>query len=551
MIKEVLSIGIIFALIGCNSGGDGSRQKNDSPTAQGSVSGVVRDYHTGEPLEGVTISVSSQVNPDTDSISTESAADGSYTLEDIGISERFLLSAEMAQYGEVWNIFANTGNQADVLLSPLVLKAHINETLDSTIENTLSSEGYEVVLLPENSLVDQVGNPYSGQVITRITLIDPSSDASIMPGDFLAINELSGETSHIESFGAIDVDLSDTAGNPLQLQQGKTATITIPLASSIIGSNAPQIMPLYYFDEALGYWIEEGEATLISTEAGFAYQGQIGRFSTWNADMAYETVNVIGCVKDEHGQSVTGAKVIASGRDYIGQSYEYSDAFGNFTVPVRKSSNVLISSISNAQSDTAIVDSLSIDTTMPSCLALSQGAAIITLTWNENPRDLDTHFYGPIENDVGEFEVYFETKTVEVAGILFDLDVDDTSSYGPEVLTIPDFPLEGTYRYVIDRYAGSSTIKDSPARVVLNLAGEIQVFSPDSASGDSNHDYWHVFNLEVDVNGDVSVQPVQQFSMNESAPALGAPLMRIQSFNESSGSQVPTKKRELKYYSAD
>jgi len=548
MIKNTLIIGFMLALTACGS--SNSDDNNiDNTTDKGSVSGVVRDYNTGEPLEGVSISLSSQVNSEMATVAiTKSAADGSYQLEGIGISERFLLSADMAQYGEAWNVFGNADNRADILLSPLVLKAHLNETFDSSIENTLSAEGYELVTLPANSLVDEAGNPYNGQVSTRVTLIDPSSDASIMPGDFVAIDQTSGETSQIQSFGAIDVEFSDTSGNPLQLQQGQTADISIPLAGSINPSNAPQTMPLYYFDEAKGYWVEEGEATLVSTPAGYTYQGQVNHFTTWNADMVYETVNITGCVQDESGNRVSGARVIASGRDYIGQSFEYSDALGSFTLPVRRESSILISSISNAQSDTAILDSQATDSTMTSCLELSQGAATITLTWGENPDDLDTHFYGPKENEAGEFEVSFANKTVELAGTVFNLDVDDISSYGPEVLTVPDLPLEGTYRYVVYNYSGNSTIKASPARVELNLAGEISVFSPDNASGDSNNDYWHVFDLEVDVNGNTEVLPVQQFSDDDSSPSMGASSIGASFITLQSPKRRP---KERKYYSVD
>ncbi|MFT5719473.1 MAG: hypothetical protein ACI9T7_003688, partial [Oleiphilaceae bacterium] len=398
----------------------------------------------------------------------------------------------------------------------------------------------------------ETGSAFNGQVSTRITLIDPSSDASIMPGDYVAVDEESGETAQIQSFGAVNIEFSDASGNPLQLQQGQSATISIPLAGSINSSNAPQTMPLYYFDESLGYWVEDGEATLLSTPAGYVYQGQVSHFTTWNADMVYETINLIGCVINELGERISGARVIASGRDYIGQSFEYSDESGDFILPVRKNSSALISSISNAQSDTAIIETQDVELTMLSCLELSQGAATITLTWGENPGDLDTHFYGPKVDSLGEFEVYFGNKSEEVAGIVFDLDVDDISSYGPEILTAPDLPLEGSYRYVVDHFSGNSTIKDSPARVELNLAGEVRIFSSVDALGESSNDYWHVFNLEVDANGGTIVQPVQQFSDNDGSSnveviSLGASVRTVKSFTK----LQRKKKRERKYYSVN
>ena len=59
----------------------------------------------------------------------------------------------------------------------------------------------------------------------------------------------------------------------------------------------------------------------------------------------------------------------------------------------------------------------------------------LTLTWGENPRDLDSHLWTPsIEGS--PYHVYFGSKGSENSRPYAQLDVDDVSSYGPENITI-------------------------------------------------------------------------------------------------------------------
>src|SRR5690606_28454060 len=82
----------------------------------------------------------------------------------------------------------------------------------------------------------------------------------------------------------------------------------------------------------------------------------------------------------------------------------------------------------------------------------------------------------------------------------------------------PDFPHAGIYRYIVHHFSGSGNIASSPARVELNLRGQIYVFSPSNAEGENTLKYWHVFNIQVDDQGNATVLPVQQFRTNGGVP---------------------------------
>ena len=161
------------------------------------------------------------------------------------------------------------------------------------------------------------------------------------------------------------------------------------------------------------------------------------------------------------------------------------------------------------------------DITIANCLELSPATSTVNLMWGEEPKDLDTHFYGPTE-DGDLFHLYYVEKEVTVNSTTFYLDVDDTNSYGPEILTIPVFTLAGRYQYIVNRYSGESgsTILQSPTRVELNFESQIRVFSP--PEGEVS-DYWHVFDFVVSESGDITIEEVNAWTdgstSNVSAPA--------------------------------
>jgi len=72
--------------------------------------------------------------------------------------------------------------------------------------------------------------------------------------------------------------MNDASGNKLQLATGNTATITIPIPSSLL-SKAPSSIPLWYFDDTKGAWKQEG----VATKQGSNYIGVVSHFSFWNA----------------------------------------------------------------------------------------------------------------------------------------------------------------------------------------------------------------------------------------------------------------------------
>lgn len=89
----------------------------------------------------------------------------------------------------------------------------------------------------------------------------------------------------------------------------------------------------------------------------------------------------------------------------------------------------------------------------------------VVLTWNESPRDLDSHLVGASDAETaGYFHVYYGDKVARDAEgeVAASLDVDDTSSYGPETVTIINVDPNNNYYYSVHDFTNRSTV-DSAA----------------------------------------------------------------------------------------
>jgi uncharacterized protein YfaP (DUF2135 family) len=120
---------------------------------------------------------------------------------------------------------------------------------------------------------------------------------------------------------------------------------------------------------------------------------------------------------------------------------------------------------------------------------LTSGQIRIVLTWGASPSDLDSHLSIPGISD----EVYYSNQDASDGSA--NLDWDDTTSYGPETITITT-KNSGTYYYSVDNYSEYGTFTASGAMVkVYDSTGLIRTFYASNGSGDSSKYWWRVFSL--------------------------------------------------------
>lgn len=126
----------------------------------------------------------------------------------------------------------------------------------------------------------------------------------------------------------------------------------------------------------------------------------------------------------------------------------------------------------------------------------------IVLTWGSTPSDLDSHTVIRSKNGTELYEVYYSSKEYRVDGkVATDLDIDDTSSYGPETTTIY-IPADNEYVFYVHDYTNknaglsNTALSNSGARVYVytgNSNTPIEVYSVPSGNGT----YWKVFSYNA------------------------------------------------------
>ena len=232
-------------------------------------------------------------------------------------------------------------------------------------------DGQKVVSLQGNTLVSASGVAASRKATAMVTVLDASNDPTVMPGVMERVNSETGQMETIESFGAINVVLSGANGEPLNVGRGKQARVSIPLASGRRPEDSPASIPLFFWSDAMGYWVEEGTAVLEEIAAGqWAYTGSVGHFSTWNADSVYDSITLSGCVSTQDGKPVANAEVTARGTDYVGDSKATANSDGRFEISVRPDSKLEIFAVAEGPlySDTTTVSSNNAAMEMDKCL---------------------------------------------------------------------------------------------------------------------------------------------------------------------------------------
>lgn len=122
----------------------------------------------------------------------------------------------------------------------------------------------------------------------------------------------------------------------------------------------------------------------------------------------------------------------------------------------------------------------------------------IVLTWGSRPSDLDSHLIGRTPSNE-PFNVYYSDKVYTYEGIeMANLDVDDTTSYGPETVTILK-NIYGVYTYAVhnftNRNSSSSNALSLSGAVVKVFMGSVQI-TEYHVPTDQIGTYWTVFQID-------------------------------------------------------
>lgn len=184
--------------------------------------------------------------------------------------------------------------------------------------------------------------------------------------------------------------------------------------------------------------------------------------------------------------------VVTSGTSDQNGNYSINLAPGNYTIIFQKDGyafnviNVAVSNGNTVRKNVLMSPTFNFDTIQSMRIVLSWGAA---------PRDLDSHLFAP--NASGYLDhVYYSNMRGDSGQV--KLDVDDTSSYGPETITVNKLQ-NGKYSYLIHDYTNrnyfnSYALSNSGATVEIYFGDTLYttVRVPVGQAGN----VWHVFNYD-------------------------------------------------------
>lgn len=498
-------IGMVgFAVVGCGKAVD----TTNTPTGQtySIINGTVKDL-TGNAISDVTVTTSAT----TAATNTQ----GYFSISNLSTTREVVAFSKTGKM-TVLKVAALTPGQA-TFLDVVMVPANAAQAFDATTGGTFSGDSVTgltaSVSLPASALTtlsaSGVRTLAVGAANIAITPFDPTTSPEAFPCGYTGISS-NGAVVPFESFGFINVIITDTSGNPLELGSGKTAIIKLEVPSSMYARAAViGTIPLWFINSN-GQWQEEGTATWDGVNS---FVGTVAHFSSWNCDMPYSTAYITGKVVDSNGNLVQGAEVRTQATDNTwSNSGYYSRSDGTFgPIPVQAGvSFIVFATRGGMRSANYTEGPFAVGTTNDiGNIVLTAPLIQITLTWGLDPDDLDSHLTIPpsIEGNP-RYDVFFNNigSTPSDRWPSANLDTDDTTSFGPEITSVYEL-YKGVYRFSIHHYDGIGTISTSEAVVNLIVSGggmnAIYNFTPPAGATDVK-DVWGVFDLTVDNSGNIT-----------------------------------------------
>jgi hypothetical protein len=142
------------------------------------------------------------------------------------------------------------------------------------------------LIFPPNAIALN-GATYSGVVHVAINWIDPSNILDMqqqMPGNLTGRHD--GAWKVLRSFGMLAVALTSDSGEELEIADGYRVEMHCELPVEL-QTDAPAQIPLWHFNESLGYWEFAG----VADRTGNEYVASVDHFSYWNYDVEGASVN--------------------------------------------------------------------------------------------------------------------------------------------------------------------------------------------------------------------------------------------------------------------
>jgi hypothetical protein len=246
-----------------------------------------------EPLSAATVTIGD--------ISTQTDINGMFVLENVLVKENFAyIKASLIGYFDgSRSILPLDGENA----VKIMLRERFSVVREAGEAFTLEYGQYAIGF--SGDFVKEDGTPYSGAVNIAFNYLSPTDENlnDLMPGMLLG-QAANGEANLLETFGMLTVELTGNTNEKLQI--ASASELKFPIAEAQVAS-APDTIPLWYFDEEAGYWIEDGTATKVGNQ----YVGNVSHFTPWNVDIPLPITKIDLTVLNQNNAALLGIDVYA------------------------------------------------------------------------------------------------------------------------------------------------------------------------------------------------------------------------------------------------
>ncbi len=215
-----------------------------------------------------------------------SDSNGVFILNEVSVNEKFaFVTAEKTDYIMGSRAVVPTTNGSN-FINITLLKKNIVGIVDAGVSSETSLPNGAKVSFSGN-FIDNLGAPYTGKVEVSMHYLEPNQNSTFaqMPGMLLGKSE-NNDAKAMESYGMLAVNLYSPSGAVLNISKDAPAKIRFPVSSTT--PNSPETIPLWYFDESVGYWKEQGKATKIGNEL----LAEVYHFTWWNNCLPLDSVDV-------------------------------------------------------------------------------------------------------------------------------------------------------------------------------------------------------------------------------------------------------------------
>lgn len=328
-IQNVLFAGCTTALLAaCGTGG--AQYKNNHTTATGET----LELGVNNPIcqqgmatqEGRIIDSKNKAVPD---VTVEIAGctvttdkNGVYKFSNIPSSSRTSVNFSKKGYmehSEIIKINNITSN---------FIETSLDENLYSwSYDSQDGSSGTNLEIASNIDYLTQDGSNYTGKINIYYSQKDTTTPEGrdIFPGDYKG-KDSNGIIVSLVSYSLMVIELKDKNNNAL--------TISEPITINVRNINATkdEVIPLWYYNQDKGIWIEDGSA--YRDENGI-YICEIPHTGTWSLNKPIETEMGLykGKIVDEDQNPITNVRLHAKGKNWISQDLS-TDENGEFKIYV-------------------------------------------------------------------------------------------------------------------------------------------------------------------------------------------------------------------------